>query len=159
MTYRRGRLFSEYFLSDGVRQLPGYASIGDAAVASLDAVLVEKIGAIMSSNRRCARAGGRTANVAELIGQGQRLDAAAPLDVMTRSRQLTKHPAERTSAGCMSSRQSDQAVTDTLARRRAASPVIAKPAISSPQVAGSGTPATASKVTVPGAPRASIVPE
>lgn len=48
MTYRRGRPFSEYFLSDGVRQLPGYAALCVAAVASLDAVLVEKIGAILA---------------------------------------------------------------------------------------------------------------
>jgi hypothetical protein len=46
MTYRRGRLLSDYFLSEGVRTQPEYLAVTDAEVAATRAMLLARMNAI-----------------------------------------------------------------------------------------------------------------
>ncbi len=49
--YLRGRLFSEYYLAEGIRLDAPYSAIPDAAVAELEATLVQHIAAIQAMHR------------------------------------------------------------------------------------------------------------
>ena len=46
MTYRRGRLLSDYFLSEGIRTQPEYLAVTDAEVAAARALLLERMNAV-----------------------------------------------------------------------------------------------------------------
>lgn len=46
MTYRRGRLLSDYFLSEGIRTHPEYLAVTDAEVAATRAMLLARMNAI-----------------------------------------------------------------------------------------------------------------